>query len=122
MHLRLRRTGTRLMLVPVQVRMGMDFAGLVHMQMRVKQARGFQQRDVAQDLGGRTPGCDVPFVEDEAIIGNVFSDVEVVSCGDDGFAAAFCPYQEIDHVAGTLGVKRGGGLIEQQDFRVQNKH
>ena len=111
-------------LVPmaVPVRMGMKLAGGVGVTVGVDQIRAPEQGVVVQYLRRRAGGDNLAALEDMTAVSNVFDQVEIMSGGDHRLASAAATHQEIDHLAFTLGIERGGGLVEQQDFGVKDQH
>jgi len=103
-------------LVPmaVPVRMGMKLAGGVGVTVGVDQIRAPEQGVVVQYLRRRAGGDNLAALEDMTAVSNVFDQVEIMSGGDHRLASAAATHQEIDHLAFTLGIERGGGLVEQQ--------
>ena len=77
---------------------------------------------IVQNLSGRAGSDNPSALENMARVGNIFDQVKIVSCRDYGLPPAAATYQEVNHLAFTFGIKRGRGLVEQQDFRIQDQH
>ena len=115
-------TGFLLVFVAVAVRMGVHLAWSMRVTVGVNEVRAQQQRVVVQYLRRRTRRDNAAALEDVTVIRDVLHQVEIVSGRDHGLVPAAAAHQEIDHLALALGIKRGGGLIQQQDLRIEDQH
>lgn len=110
----------RMLVRPVPMRMRMHDAGRMRVAMRMDQMGFAQQSFVAENIVRQTLCDQLSTLKNIAIIGDVFDDVQIVRRGDDGFLAAPAD-QKIDYLALALRIERGGRLIEQEYFGIENE-
>jgi hypothetical protein len=102
--------------------MGVNYICPMTVPMGVDEVRASEEILVMEDGGRSTLSSDFAAFEDEAIVGYVFHQAEIVSCGDDGLAAIAPADQEVDNLALTPGIQRGGGFVEEKYFGIENQH
>ena len=77
---------------------------------------------VVQDFRRRARRDNASALEDMAVVRNIFDQIEIVSGSDHRLSSAAATHQKVDHLALALGIKRGGGFVQQQDFGIENQH
>ena len=108
--------------VPVAVRMGMHFTGSMCVTVGVDEVCAQQQFVVVQYLRRRARRNDAATLENVAVVRDVLHQVEIMGGGDHCLPAAAATHQKVDHLALAFGIKRGGGLVQQQDLRIEDQH
>ena len=96
--------------------------GSMSVAMRVNQARPREQRQVMQDISRRPFSDNASALKNITSIRDVFKAVEIVRGGDHGLSAFTPGYEKIDDLTLALGIERGGGLIKQQHFWIENQN
>ena len=91
----------------------MSFAGAVNVPVGVNEIGLFEQGSLAQDFRGRSCCNQAARLENKALIGNVLHDVEGVGGSDHGLLSSAQADQEINHLAGALGIEGRRGFVEQ---------
>lgn len=104
------------------VRVAMKLAWGMHVAMSMYQIRAKEQGVVIQNLRRSSCSDNAAALEDMTRIGNIFDEVEIVSGGDNRLPATAAADQEIDHLALALGIKRRRGLVQQQNFGIEDQH
>ncbi len=104
------------------MRMRVNFSRRMNVPVRMDEIGLLEQSSFTQNFPGRACSDHAPALENEAMIGNVLHDIEVVRRRDHSLRAAPETNQEIDDLARTLGVESGSGLVKQQHFRIQHQH
>ena len=79
--------------------------------------RGREHAGSSRTAVGEFRSQHLAAVEDEAIVGDIFHEAQIVRGGDHGLTAIAPADQKVDDLALTARVERGGGFVEQQDFR-----
>ena len=111
-----------LVFVPVAVGMGVHFSLSMCMAVGMDEVCAEQQFVVIQYLGWRARRNDAATLENMTVVRDVLYQVEIMSGRDHRLAPTTATHQEIDHLALAFGIKRGGGLVQQQDFRIEDEH
>jgi len=100
----------------------MNFPGWMPVTMGVNQVGPAQQRPIAQQIRRCAFGRDFTLLKDDAIVGDVFDQSQVVS-GRDHSPVSIAPGdQHIDDLALASWIEPRGRLIQQQDFRIEHQH
>ena len=81
-----------------------------------------QQRVVVQDLRRRARRHNTATLENVTVVRDVLHQVEIMSGRDYRLAPTAATHQEVDHLALAFRIKRGGGLVQQQDVRIEDEH
>ena len=73
-------------------------------------------------FGGVAFRGDSAVLQDEAVVGDVFHQSQIVGRGDHGLAAVAPADQQVDDLALASGIERGGRFVEEQHFGVQHQY
>ncbi len=107
----------------VAVRVGVgDPALRMPMPMRVDQVGFRHQGLVGEEFGGDAVSEDFALFHDEAVVGNVFDQAQVMGGGDHGFAAIAPADEEVYDLALAAGVERSCRFVEQEHFGIEDQH
>ena len=105
-----------------QMCMGMDMAFiLVPVAVDVQEVILPKQLLICQHLNG-TAGSDYPLLWAEHIhrIRDFFHDMQIVGGGNNSFTGFICLNEQVYNAPGSLGVKPGSRLIQQNDLRLND--
>src|SRR6267378_5257626 len=90
--------------------------------VRVNQVGLFEQNLVLKYRSWCAFSDHCTMLKNEAIIGYVLDDIEVVSGRNDRLDTAPPTDKEIDQLALAFRIQCGCGLVKKQDFRVKNQN
>lgn len=97
----------------MRMRMRLSGAGFVFMVMRTHELNALEQGDIVENIEGSAFRHNPAPIENGAPAGNIFQIIEIVSGKDNGPAAISPGNQQIENLALTRGIERGGGLVQQ---------
>src|SRR5436305_13558606 len=88
----------------------------------MNQIGSFEQRLVTQQNGWIALRSNLSPLKNEAIIGDIFYQSELVSRDDYRLIAIAPADEQIDNLALAARIERGGGFIKQENLGIENQH
>ena len=107
--------------VGVEVRMRMDHVA-VFVTVGVDEVGVQQQLPVRKDVLGRPCGDGGTLFQHEHLISDVLNDLELVGGRYHRLGRSLPILNKVDQLALAARIEHRGGLVEQQDLRIENDH